>query len=71
MMQDARASRATTDDYVEFWAAGATVKGEFHCSECGYGVAIVSALPLCPMCGGASWEQAPWRPFTRLSSTPL
>jgi rubrerythrin len=70
MMQDARASRATTEDYVEFWAAGATVKGEFHCSECGYGVAIVRALPPCPMCGGTSWEQAPWRPFTRSNWTP-
>jgi len=41
------------------------VKGEFHCSECGYGVTIVRALPLCPMCGGTSWEQSPWSPFTR------
>ena len=44
MMQETRAARAATDDYVEFWAAGATVKGEFHCSECGYGVAIVRTL---------------------------
>lgn len=54
-----------TDDYVEFRAAGELVKGEFHCSECGYGVTIVRALPLCPMCGGTSWEQSTWSPFTR------
>jgi rubrerythrin len=70
MMQETTASRLATDDYVEFWVTGAVVKGEFHCSECGYGVAIVRALPLCPMCGGQSWEQAPWSPFTR-SGSPL
>ncbi|CAN5132376.1 hypothetical protein BH18ACT12_BH18ACT12_19510 [soil metagenome] len=69
MMQETSPSRATTDDYVEFWAAGAKVTGEFHCSQCGYGVAIVRALPVCPMCGGASWEQAPWSPFSRSNST--
>jgi rubredoxin len=57
--------RSATDDYVEFWAAGQSVKGEFHCSACGYGVTIVRALPPCPMCGGTSWEQTPWSPFTR------
>ena len=65
MTQGIETSRAGTDDYVEFLAAGQVVTGEFHCSECGYGVAIVRALPLCPMCGGESWEQAPWSPFTR------
>jgi len=44
------------------------VKCEYHCSECGYGVTIVRALPLCPMCGGTSWEQSAWSPFSR---TPL
>jgi hypothetical protein len=58
------------DDYVEFWTTGETVKGEFHCSDCGYGVTIVRSLPLCPMCGGSSWEQTPWSPFRR-SSTVL
>ena len=61
-------TRAATDDYVEFWVAGQSVKGEFHCSECGYGVTIVRALPLCPMCGGDSWEQTPWSPFKRSHS---
>jgi rubrerythrin len=65
MAQGIETSQRAPDDYVEFWAAGQAVKGEFHCSECGYGVTIVRALPLCPMCGGASWEQSPWSPFTR------
>lgn len=51
--------------YVEFYAAGQSVKGEFHCSECGYGVTIFRELPQCPMCGGAAWEQSAWSPFVR------
>jgi|GEM_PF-3187933 len=43
--------------YVSFFAAGSTATGEFFCSECGYGVSIQQRLPLCPMCGGTSWEQ--------------
>ena len=65
MTQGIETTRAATGDYVEFWAAGQSVKGEFHCSDCGYGVTIVRALPLCPMCGGASWEQSTWSPFKR------
>jgi rubredoxin len=65
MAQGMETTRAATDDFVEFWSAGQNVKGEFHCSECGYGVTIVRTLPLCPMCGGTSWEQSPWSPFTR------
>jgi rubrerythrin len=65
MTQGMETPRGTTGDYVEFLLAGQSVKGEFHCSECGYGVTIVRELPPCPMCGSASWEQAPWSPFTR------
>jgi rubrerythrin len=65
MTQGIETSREATDDYVEFWVAGEAVKGEFHCSDCGYGVTIVRVLPQCPMCGGRSWEQFPWSPFTR------
>lgn len=56
------------DGYVELHAAGERARGEFRCSGCGYGVAIASALPTCPMCGGASWERAPWAPFSRAES---
>jgi rubrerythrin len=65
MAQGTETTKRSTDDYVEFRAAGESVKGEFHCSECGYGVTIVRALPLCPMCGGESWEPSDWSPFTR------
>jgi rubrerythrin len=44
--------------YVEFCATGEAAVGDFHCSECGYGVSVQRRLPLCPMCGGTSWEQA-------------
>ena len=68
MMGDSSISQVAPDEFVEFFAAGQSVKGEYHCSDCGYGVTIVRALPLCPMCGGTSWEQTPWSPFSR---TPL
>ncbi len=58
-------SKLVPDDFIEFFAGGAPAKGEFHCSECGYGVTVCTTLPRCPMCGGDSWEQAPWSPFTR------
>jgi rubredoxin len=51
--------------YVTFRASGEATKGEFHCSECGYGVTVYRALPVCPMCGGTAWEQVPWSPLTR------
>jgi rubrerythrin len=69
MLQETETSRDVTDDYVEFRAAGDMVKGEFHCAQCGYGVTIVRALPLCPMCGGSSWEASLWSPFKRATST--
>jgi rubredoxin len=52
-------------DYVQFWTTGDSVKGEFRCSECGYGVAVCRDLPVCPMCAGKTWEQADWSPFAR------
>jgi rubrerythrin len=48
--------RARSGDFVEFGAAGEAAAGEFHCSECGYGVIVQSTLPRCPMCGGTAWE---------------
>ncbi len=56
---------ASDAGYVQFWQTGANAKGEFHCSECGYGVIVSRQLPLCPMCGGQSWEQSAWSPFGR------
>ena len=44
------------------------MKGEFHCAECGYGVTVYRALPVCPMCGGGEWEQSAWSPLSRARS---
>jgi rubrerythrin len=44
--------------FVAFVAAGEPAVGEFHCSQCGYGVIVQRTLPRCPMCSGTSWEQA-------------
>ncbi|HEX3805599.1 MAG TPA: hypothetical protein VHV52_02360 [Gaiellaceae bacterium] len=44
---------------------GATAAGAYHCSSCGYGVTVQSTLPLCPMCGGKTWEAAGWGPVSR------
>jgi rubrerythrin len=65
MIDRIETQRPPTDGYVSFWASGETAKGEFHCSDCGYGVTVHRALPLCPMCGGSAWEQVAWSPFTR------
>ena len=53
------------EEFVDFVRTGKRVKGEFQCAQCGYGVAIHRALPLCPMCGGQIWEQVAWSPFAR------
>jgi hypothetical protein len=71
MMRETGTPPTALDGYVEFWTTGEAVKGEFHCSDCGYGVTIVRSLPLCPMCGGSSWEQTPWSPFRRSGTTLL
>ena len=60
--------RAAPEEFVEFWKTGVPVTGEFHCSECGYGVAMRGPLPRCPMCGGEAWEQSAWSPFTRATA---
>jgi rubrerythrin len=57
--------RSQLTDYVSFFATGEAAKGEFHCSECGYGVTVHSKLPACPMCASTSWEQTAWSPFGR------
>jgi len=53
------------EEFVQFFPAGSNAKGEYHCSECGYGVAVYRTLPQCPMCGGSTWEQSTWSPFRR------
>ncbi len=60
--------QTTARSGVDVLQAGAPAKGEYRCAECGYGVAIHDALPMCPMCQGRLWEPAAWRPFTRASA---
>ena len=55
---------------VPVYASGTRVKGEFHCVECGYGVAIHDRLPSCPMCRCGRWKAAAWSPFGR-TAAPL
>jgi rubrerythrin len=52
-------------EYIEFVRTGAPAAGAYHCSGCGYGVTVHAKLPQCPMCGGTTWEQAAWSPFSR------
>jgi len=63
------ADNVTADGFVEFLSSGERATGEYHCSECGYGVTIFAVLPLCPMCGGGAWEQSSWSPFSRAQET--
>ena len=63
MMEQVRESPPVDDGFVNFSSAGTSAKGEYHCAECGYGVTIFRALPLCPMCGGKTWEPSTWSPF--------
>jgi len=55
-------------EFVAFARAGDGAAGAYHCSGCGYGVTISTTLPLCPMCGGLTWEPAAWTPFSRGAS---
>ncbi|MFL5967385.1 MAG: hypothetical protein ACJ747_12620 [Gaiellaceae bacterium] len=64
-MQQVGTLRAAPDEYVEFVESGSSAKGEYHCAECRYGVTVHRDLPLCPMCGGTTWEPTAWSPFTR------
>ena len=59
------ATPADDSEFVEFVAAGASSKGEFHCAGCGYGVTVTRALPTCPMCAGSHWQRSAWSPLTR------
>jgi rubrerythrin len=65
VLEETRIDGPTEGDLVEFALAGARAHGEFHCSGCGYGVAVYATLPQCPMCASTTWEPADWSPFTR------
>ena len=66
MVEDVHAPTVQDDaEFVQIFTTGEPAKGEYHCSECGYGIAVFRELPVCPMCSGRSWEQSPWSPFRR------
>jgi rubrerythrin len=48
--------------------SGASVKGQFHCNECGYGITVTRELPRCPMCASEEWRQVAWTPFTNAAA---
>ena len=71
MLDQGVSTTALDVDFVQFWQAGTPAKGEFSCSECGYGVTVQTKLPACPMCGGRAWEQSPWGPQARAAAFQL
>jgi rubrerythrin len=56
------------DDHSLYRTTGDLVQGAFRCAACGYGVALTSALPPCPMCGGHDWEDELLSAFSRARS---
>lgn len=54
----ARVATLPFDDggFADFAVAGASVAGDFRCTDCGYGAIVQRTLPPCPMCGGTMWE---------------
>lgn len=65
MLDEGRTLDQQDGDYVAFAQTGMQAAGEYHCSQCGYGVTVHSALPQCPMCAGTTWEPTAWSPFSR------
>lgn len=43
------------------FVAGIAARGDFHCTECGYGITVHRVLPTCPMCRGTEWKPEPNR----------
>jgi hypothetical protein len=41
-------------------------KVDYICAECGYGVAVATPPPVCPMCHGSEWDRPLWSPYTSL-----
>ena len=70
MSEGSRVEALEAAGSVRFQAGDAAV-GEFHCSECGYGVTVLRELPPCPMCRGTAWEQSAWSPFLRAARQQL
>ena len=63
--QGAEAALAAHSGAPSFLPAGAAATGEFRCAECGYGIAVRSLLPICPMCRGLVWDDPATSPYGR------
>ena len=57
--------------FVDFFMTGQPATGEFHCSECGYGVIVERELPRCPMWSSTGWEQPGWGAISRRATERL
>jgi rubrerythrin len=57
--------------FVDFFTTGQLGAGEFHCSQCGYGVIVQFELPRCPMCSGTVWEKPGWGAISRRATERL
>jgi rubrerythrin len=65
-------SRARADESADGVASGEAAAGVFRCVECGYGVTVRRALPLCPMCGGTAWQRpSSWTAWARVEQRPF
>lgn len=54
------------------FGAGAPARGEFHCTECSYGINVHRVLPTCPMCRGTAWKpSSSRRMFVALEAADL
>ena len=56
LIEEGRSEAAVDDGAPVFLASGDRAVGEFHCADCGYGIAIRTVVPRCPMCGSEVWE---------------
>ncbi len=57
LIESSRTDASVESGVPSFLAAGAAATGEFRCAECGYGIAVRSILPTCPMCHGLVWDE--------------
>jgi hypothetical protein len=56
LIRSSRAPAVETAAVPLLFEAGTPATGEFTCAGCGYGVAVRTLLPVCPMCRGRMWE---------------
>ena len=68
LIEDRRGVEAADSGAPTFRTAGTAAAGEFHCAECGYGIAVQTLLPICPMCRGLVWDDSATSPYGRRRS---